>query len=190
VTRLTVAVVVPVVSDANGTATSAIDEATLARVLGPAAGIDAARGDTIEVALVPAIATDSGELVTEPIAATTAATAKSATPTSLLAAAAGGGVLLTLLIVGAMSAKRRKKDRALRGADGSQTGSGSSGKKSKKGKKGEPEPSELLPRIVTGSRSSNDPDREAVDEIKGDLERMLAESPDSLSALLSNWMAK
>jgi flagellar biosynthesis/type III secretory pathway M-ring protein FliF/YscJ len=162
----------------------------LARVLGPAAGIDAARGDTIEVALVPAIATDSGELVTEPIAATTAATAKSATPTSLLAAAAGGGVLLTLLIVGAMSAKRRKKDRALRGADGSQTGSGSSGKKSKKGKKGEPEPSELLPRIVTGSRSSNDPDREAVDEIKGDLERMLAESPDSLSALLSNWMAK
>jgi hypothetical protein len=29
-----------------------------------------------------------------------------------------------------------------------------------------------------------------VDEIKGDLERRLAESPDSLSALLSNWMAK
>jgi flagellar biosynthesis/type III secretory pathway M-ring protein FliF/YscJ len=35
-----------------------------------------------------------------------------------------------------------------------------------------------------------DPDRQAVDEIKGDLERMLNESPESLAALLSTWMAK
>jgi hypothetical protein len=33
-------------------------------------------------------------------------------------------------------------------------------------------------------------DQEAVAEIKADLERMLSESPESLAALLSGWMAK
>jgi hypothetical protein len=44
--------------------------------------------------------------------------------------------------------------------------------------------------VVARAAATGDPDRLAVDEIKGDLERMLAESPESLAGLLSTWMAK
>jgi hypothetical protein len=63
------------------------------------------------------------------------------------------------------------------------------GKKAKKGKKGAGDSVEGMP-VVARAAATGDPDRLAVDEIKGDLERMLAESPESLAGLLSTWMAK
>ncbi len=207
VTRLSIAVVVPV---ANVTATtlaggatagdvpatsiataaagtSAVDDAMLKRVIGSAAGIDATRGDTIEVAMVPAVATDSGQLLT--VSGGTSATAikpVAAKPTTLLAEAAGAGALGMFLLV--MMGRRRSKRKA-KANSSSPLIIAESGKKGK-GKKGAATaPAPVLTATAAPQRTA-DPDREAVDEIKGDLERMLAESPESLAALLSSWMAK
>lgn len=183
VTRLSVAVVVPVVTDAQGTPTTVIDEATLSRLLGTAAGIDDKRGDSIEVALVPALATDTGDLVTDP---GIPAAAPAASPTTLLAAAGAAGAFLMLLI-GTLLGRRKQK----RAPQFIVPATKSDGKKAKKDKKGATDDTELL---IVPSRATERPtgrmDQEAVAEIKADLERMLAESPESLAALLSGWMTK
>ncbi|MGZ4673844.1 MAG: flagellar M-ring protein FliF C-terminal domain-containing protein, partial [Ilumatobacteraceae bacterium] len=184
VTRLSVAVVVPVVPNADGKVESPVDADTLTRVLGPAAGIDTKRGDTIEVAVVPAAVTDTGKLIT----ATPAAAAAAAPKTTLIGEAAGGGAFF-MLVVAMMMRRRRKKKERRRTAESPVTMSASGGKGRKKGKKGAVDPAEGMPAVVR-SPIPTDPDRQAVDEIKGDLERMLNESPESLTALLSTWMAK
>ncbi|MGZ4764653.1 MAG: flagellar basal-body MS-ring/collar protein FliF [Ilumatobacteraceae bacterium] len=184
VTRLSVAVVVPVVPNADGKVESPVDADTLTRVLGPAAGIDTKRGDTIEVAVVPAAVTDTGKLIT----ATPAAAAAAAPKTTLIGEAAGGGAFF-MLVVAMMMRRRRKKKERRRTAESPVTMSASGGKGRKKGKKGAVDPADGLPAVVR-SPMPTDPDRQAVDEIKGDLERMLNESPESLTALLSTWMAK
>jgi flagellar biosynthesis/type III secretory pathway M-ring protein FliF/YscJ len=56
-------------------------------------------------------------------------------------------------------------------------------------KKGEPLPTEVIPGIAVDPLPA-DPEREAAEEIRRDLERMVGESPESLAALLSTWMAK
>jgi flagellar biosynthesis/type III secretory pathway M-ring protein FliF/YscJ len=115
-------------------------------------------------------------------------------PATMLAAAAGGGAVLMLVIVGLLTRRRRKKARAARELDrsglldGDKAGGGKTGKGKKNNGKGQQAHAEGVPRAV--DTSVHDPDRTAVNEIKGDLERMLAESPESLAALLSNWMAK
>lgn len=184
VTRLSVAVVVPVAPDANGKATSTVDEDTLSRVLGPAAGIDTKRGDTIEVAVVPAAVTDTGELITDTSTTPTPVTA-SAPPTTLMAEAAGGGAFVMLLLALVMRRRRKKKEPRRAAAAGTIAPSG----KQAKGRQADAAPIEGMPPTVHAPLP-NDPDRQAVDEIKGDLERMLNESPESLAALLSTWMAK
>jgi flagellar M-ring protein FliF len=183
VTRLSVAVVVPVPPNADGKVESPVDEDTLSRVLGPAAGIDTERGDTIEVAVVPAAVTDTGDLITSD---PTAAVVPAKPQTSLIGGAAAGGAFLMLLI-GMMMRRRRKKKERVAVHNPAMLDAG--GKKAKKGKKGAADPTTALPATVHAAAPS-DPDRQAVDEIKGDLERMLAESPESLAALLSTWMAK
>ena len=183
VTRLSVAVVVPVVPNAAGKVESPVDADTLTRVLGPAAGIDTKRGDTIEVAVVPAAVTDAGKLIT----ATPAAAAAAKPPTTLIGEAAGGGAFFMLVVAMMMRRRRKKKERRLAAQSPAAVAAG--GKKRKKGKKGAVDPAEGLPAVVHSTRPT-DPDRQAVDEIKGDLERMLNESPESLTALLSTWMAK
>ncbi|MCU1387881.1 MAG: hypothetical protein JWL72_1219, partial [Ilumatobacteraceae bacterium] len=169
-------------------ATSTVDSAMLSRLIGSAAGIDATRGDTIEVAIVPAVATDSGALIT-------ADSLQPATPpvkplTTVYAEAAGGGAVAMLLLVMMMRRRRKKKEKlqALINGDAA----GRKGKKKGSKKDGTADPTEVMP-VVTGRTTpvaDTDPDRVAVDEIKGDLEKMLNESPESLAALLSSWMAK
>ncbi len=173
----------PVVPNADGKVESPVDADTLTRVLGPAAGIDTKRGDTIEVAVVPAAVTDTGKLIT----ATPVAAAAAAPQTTLIGEAAGGGAFL-MLVVAMMMRRRRKKKERQRAAQNPATVA-VSGKKAKKGKKGAVDPAEATP-AAAHSQIPTDPDRQAVEEIKGDLERMLNESPESLTALLSTWMAK
>jgi flagellar M-ring protein FliF len=182
VERLSVAVVVPVTPNADGKIDASVDEDTLSRVLGPAAGIDTERGDTIEVAVVPATVTDTGDLITDPGVAAAATPAKSQT-TTLIEAAAGGAVFMMLF--SAYMRRRRKKKQLLRAAA---SGMAIPGKKSKKSKKGEPVTTEVMPTLSTAAPA--DPERQAVDEIRNDLERIVNESPESLAALLSTWMAK
>jgi flagellar M-ring protein FliF len=183
VTRLTVAVVVPVPPDKAGKVVSSVDDATLSRVLGPAAGIDTKRGDTIEVAVVPAAVTDTGNLIT----AQPTPVAPAAPKTTLVGEAAGGGAVLMLIVTMMMRRRRKKKERSVAAQSPTMVAAG--GKKAKKGKKGVADPADGMP-MAARAATSGDPDRQAVDEIKGDLERMLAESPESLAGLLSTWMAK
>ncbi|MCU1393264.1 MAG: fliF [Ilumatobacteraceae bacterium] len=221
VTRLSIAVVVPVASASSATtgaatgaastasstatstastvagattastiATTTVDDAMLKRVIGSAAGIDSTRGDTIEVALVPAMATDTGALITD-------ATPDGTTPTpakpltTMYAEAAGAGAVAMLLIIGLLRRRKKKKARLQELINGGPIAGKS--KKNKKKDKGEETmtPTITMPAVsYRPGDSANDPDKLAVDEIKGDLERMLNESPESLAALLSSWMAK
>ncbi len=185
VTKLSVAVVVPVVASADGTVESTVDEATLSRVLGPAAGIDTERGDTIEVAVVPATAADTGDLITD-VPATAGATEAQIPQTTLIGGAAGAGAFIMLLLALSMRRRRKKKEKRLAALNPALSGK-TKGRKGKK--KGDVDPTETMPAAARAAAPGN-PDREAVDEIKGDLERMLQESPESLAALLSTWMAK
>jgi len=157
-----------------------------------AAGLDASKADNVNVAVVDAVVTDNGSLITSGSGGTTTGTGTAASttgtkmPIDLLAAAAGGGaffVMFLSFVAGRGKRKRRKLDAEL--------GLLPAGKKAKKGKKGAtPDMApELAPRVAAPTRPA-DPDRQAVEEIKADLERMVSESPESLAALLSGWMAK
>ncbi len=171
--------------DAN---TSVVDDAMLTRLIGSAAGIDATRGDTIEVAMVPATAADTGALITADTPDPTAVPATTPT-TTMYAQAAGAGALGMFLIVMMLRRRRRKKEK-LQALILGEVGGRGKRRKSKKGTGSEDVlATAALPATVKAT-SAKDPDREAVDEIKGDLERMMNESPESLAALLSSWMAK
>jgi flagellar biosynthesis/type III secretory pathway M-ring protein FliF/YscJ len=108
-------------------------------------------------------------------------------PIDLLAAAAGGGAFF-VLFMSFMAGRGRRKRRKLEAELGHVPAAGPKAKRGKKGAVPQAAP-ELAPRVGAPSRPT-DPDRQAVDEIKADLERMVAESPESLAALLSGWMAK
>ena len=183
VTRLTVAVVVPVAPNEDGKVESPVDEETLSRVLGPAAGIDTTRGHDRGGGRA-----GNGHRHRRPHHRAATPVLPAAPQTTLLGEAAGGGAFLMLMVGMMMRRRRKKKERRL--ASQSPTMMAAGGKKAKKGKKGAAaEPAGGMP-AVAHAPTSSDPDRQAVDEIKGDLERMLSESPESLAALLSTWMAK
>jgi flagellar M-ring protein FliF len=194
--RLSVAVVVPVTPAEDGTITPPVDDQTVQRVLASAAGLDQARGDTIEVASVPANAADTGELITEEEVAP-AAPASSGPMTMLPGIGIGVGLMV---VVGFLARRRRKKKAAQVLAATSQMlypGGGemtvaAKGRKAKKAAKaGDTTGAAPATMQMPVSRSTDlDPDHQAVEEIRADLERMLAESPESLAALLSAWMAK
>jgi flagellar M-ring protein FliF len=210
VTKLSIAVVIPVPNKAAGAAgsagaapsnnnatgavkTSTVDDAMLTRLIGSAAGIDTTRGDTIEVAMVPAAASSDLALITDPnapagSAAAAAAAAAAKPPTNLIAEAAGGGAFVMLLLTLYMRRRRKKKEKQRALLAGIPNGKAAKGKKASKH---DPvSPTAVMPTANAWTAQAADPDRAAVDEIKGDLERMLAESPESLAALLSSWMAQ
>ncbi len=181
VDSLHVAVVVPLDDTAAAGGTPPLSEDEIKKVITAAAGLNAAT-DTIEVAVVPAVATDNGGLVTDPNVPDTPATTGNASqlPIDLLVVAGVGGavVMLLLSLIGRRQRRRaRKAEKAM-------------AKAAKKGrKKGEIAPTEVIPGIAVDPLP-NDPERVAAEEIRRDLERMVGESPESLAALLSTWMAK
>lgn len=198
VTRLDVAVVVPVVApeaDAAAAAGAApatpIDEETLQRLVSSAAGVDAGRGDSVAIAIVPAVATDGGTLITspEPIASPSPSTSP-----ALIAAAAAGGAFLMLALGIVRRRRRARRERARAALAAFNAGELAhpttvAGRRKRRGRKKEA-PTPMPVPAALQIDGPTDPDRQAVDEIRADLERMLAESPESLAALLSSWMAK
>lgn len=201
--RLSVAVVVPVAAAEDGTITPPVDDQTVQRVLASAAGLDQARGDTIEVASVPANAADTGELITEEELAPT-----TPVPSGPMTMLPGIGIGVGLMVViGFLARRRRKKKAAQVLAATSQMlypGGGdmtvaAKGRKAKKAAKagavagaaaGVGVGAAATMQMPMGRPVELDPDHQAVEEIRADLERMLSESPESLAALLSAWMAK
>jgi flagellar M-ring protein FliF len=181
VESLHLAVVVPVDDTAAAAGTPAPSEEKIKQVITAAAGLDAAT-DTIEVAVVPAVATDNGGLVTDPSTPGVTAPTGNATqlPLDLLVVAAVGGAVLMLLL----SMIGRRKRRQARKAEKAMA---KAAKRSRK--KGEPLPTEIIPGLPVAPLPA-DPEREAAEEIRRDLERLVGESPESLAALLSTWMAK
>jgi flagellar M-ring protein FliF len=169
VTHLSVAVVVPF-DDAAGA--PPLDAASIAKVIGAAAGLDATRGDTIEVATVPAT------LTTPTTAAAPAATTPVASPLSVpvVAGGAAGAVFIIMLLFGRMR-RRKVVKRIPAGADRS-------------------EERELAKHATTAGVPSSiqvKPMEEArveAEAIRNDLTRLANETPESLAALLSTWLAK
>jgi len=191
---LHVAVVVPVVPPKAGALSDAAKkdlETKVKDMIITAAGLDASKTDNVHVAVVDAVATDNGSLITTGSGGTTgtgtaASTTGSKMPIDLLAAAAGGGAFFVMFL--SFMARRGKRKRRKMEAELGLVATGKRAKKAKKGAAAEPTP-DVAPRVGAPSRPA-DPDRQAVEEIKADLERMVAESPESLAALLSGWMAK
>jgi len=170
VTHLSVAVVVPF-DDASGA--PPLDAASIAKVVGAAAGLDATRGDTIEVATVPAqIVTPS----TVPAPTTKPVAAPLSVP--VVAGGAAGAVFVVMLLIGRL---RRKKSPKVVEAGG---------KKKKKGKGDDTSaPATAVVPMSPQARPSEDVRVEA-EAIRGDLARLANETPESLAALLSTWLAK
>jgi len=168
VKKLSIAVVVPFDDTGNG---PAVDEAAIARVIGAAAGIDATRGDTIEVATVPATITPT----------TVAPTPTPVVPGGLpvpVVAGAGGGLFVLFLIFKLRG--RKKKKRATAAA-----------KEALNQLQGNNDLAQGMP----ANWASNAPagmaaTRQETDSIRADLDRMANETPESLAALLSTWLSK
>ena len=187
---LHVAVVVPQSADTANATAPALTEDQLSDFVTKAAGLNknGRVDDTISVKMnTPAAAvTDNTGLITDDGSGTgTDATASNAQelPLDLLVIAGCGGAFLMLLLslFGRRKARRARKEakaleKAMRGGK-------------KKRKKGEPDATEIMPQMPIAPMPA-DPERVAADEIKRDLERMVSESPESLAALLSTWMAK
>jgi flagellar M-ring protein FliF len=187
--RLNLAVVVPVATPAGGTPIAPIDQATIQAVVSSAAGLDAARGDTIALAVVPAVASDEGELVTSPDTATSQPADRSPVVLGVAGGVAGMGILMVVL-----RRRRRQRAKAL-AAELAELGSPeqlatavAGGRRARRRRRAD----EPVPALATAAAGdvAVDPDRAAVDDIRADLERMLNESPESLAALLSTWMAQ
>jgi flagellar M-ring protein FliF len=196
VRRLNLAVVVPVPTAAGATPVAPIDPATIQQVVTSAAGIDAARGDSVAIAIVPAIATDDGGLLTTPTEAPVAEPANDLSPIAMGVAA---GIVAMGLLMFVLRRRRKRRAKAL-AAQLSELGTTEQlaeavdkgtkrGRRRKRRDAKEAQPA-VLPVAQRVDQPIADPDRVAVDEIRSDLERMLNESPESLAALLSSWMAK
>ncbi len=199
VKRLGIAVVIPPMPE-DATLTTADVEAAVRS----AANLDDERGDSITVVegILPAAVTDEteAELITDPVVTPAAGVS----PMFVAAAAVGGAILM--LVLGAWrrrrKAKRARIAAALAAAQADPTliglpatageNMGAEGKKDKskktKKRKGETDdPTELVPATAG---SDLEAEKQAMDEIKADLEKILAESPESLATLLSSWMTK
>ena len=167
--KLSIAVVVPFDDTGNG---PAVDEAAISRVIGAAAGIDTTRGDTIEVATVPATITPTTAV---PTATTPVVPGGLPVP---IVAGAGGGLFLLFLIFKLRGRKKKKKAtaaalEALNQLQGNND----------------------LAHGVPANWASNAPAgmaaaRQETDSIRADLDRMANETPESLAALLSTWLSK
>lgn len=196
VRRLNLAVVVPVPTVGGAAPVAPIDPTTIQQVVTSAAGIDAARGDSVAIAIVPAIATDDGGLITTPVEAPTTEPADDLTP---IASGVAAGIVAMGLLMLVLRQRRRRRAKAL-AAELSELGTNEQlaeavgrgrtrGKRRRRRDRPAQQPA-LLPAAQRIDQPITDPDRVAVDEIRSDLERMLNESPESLAALLSSWMAK
>ncbi len=168
VKRMSVAVVVPYDATLGD---PAFDPADVSRVVGAAAAIDTARGDTIEVATVAA-----GPVPTTvvPPVATTPVPGGVSTP---VLGGVGGFIFLFVLVL--LLLKRRKKRSAVT-ATGGPAALG-----------GVPE-TYALPSSLSVSHSGPNPEQMKAEtaSIKADLDRMANETPESLAALLSSWLTK
>ena len=164
VKRMSVAVVVPYDATAGD---PTFDPADVTRIVGSAAGIDATRGDTIEVATVA-----SGPVPTTVAPTTTTTPVAAAVPPAALGGV-GGFVFIAFLVVLMRRRKRKKKAKAAPDptAAGGVDASG-------------------LPATYALPGARGDSDNADAQSIKADLDRMANETPESLAALLSSWLTK
>lgn len=169
VKRLSVAVVVPF--DEN----SAVDPTTLSAdvssLIGAAAGLDAARGDTIKVATVSA-----GAVPTTTTVAPTVTPVTSGLPIPVLAGV-GGGIFLFMVVLLMKRKKSKKSKKVGKGAtkdDDEQT------------------VLESLPAMnwTPDAKANAEQHKAETASIRADLDRMANETPESLAALLSSWLTK
>jgi flagellar M-ring protein FliF len=169
VKKLSIAVVVPFDDTGNG---PAVDEAAISRVIGAAAGIDTTRGDTIEVATVPATITPTT------VAATPTPVVPGGLPVPVVGGAGGG--LFVLFVIFKLRGRKKKKKATVAAREALNQLQ---------------QQSNDLSAGVPANWASNAPAgmaaaRQETDSIRADLDRMANETPESLAALLSTWLSK
>lgn len=185
--RINLAVVVPVATADGATPAAAIDEATIEQVVSSAAGLDTARGDTIAIAVVPAAAAADGMLITDATGEPAAAPASGGRSPLVTGIAAGIALMAVVMLV---LRTRRKRRAAALAAELTALGTPDQLAEAV-GKRRRKRDAVVEPAVAADDPAAPaDPDHAAVDEIRSDLARMLNESPESLAALLSSWMAK
>jgi flagellar M-ring protein FliF len=173
VKKLSVAVVVPVAATADASA-AAFDTTAISEAMSAAAGLDTARGDTIAVTTVAAVAVTPADTST----GTTGLPAEAAKKSLTIPIAAGAGAFVIMMFL----VMRRKKSHAAPVA----TAGSTKAKKSKK-KGGLPDSDALTALLAASSSGASEM---AMEDIRSDLARLANESPESLATLLSSWLAK
>jgi flagellar M-ring protein FliF len=174
VKKLSVAVVVPVAATADASA-AAFDTTAISKAMSAAAGLDTARGDTIAVTTVAAVAVTAADSSAGGTTGLPAAAPKKSL-TIPIAAGAGAFVIMMFLVM------RRKKSHAEPAVSPGAT----KAKKSKK-KGGMPDSDALTALLAASSSGASEM---AMEDIRSDLARLANESPESLATLLSSWLAK
>lgn len=165
VKRMSVAVVVPF-DDAQGD--PLVDPADVSRVIGAAAALDEARGDTIEVATVAA-----GPVPTT-VAETPAVTPVTSGVATPVLGGVGGFIFLVVLF---LLFRRKKKRKAMAPALPAAPALA--------------EAYAIPPTLaVPAAGVANEAVKAETASIKADLDRMANETPESLAALLSSWLTK
>lgn len=192
--RLGVAVVIPPLPE-----DAAITAADIEAAITSAANLQPDRGDSIAVieSLAAEMAGEAGadgELVTDPIVTP----ASGVSPLFVVIAAVFGAAFV--LLFGVVRRKRKAKKAALAAALAAMSDPTLVGlapavaeakktkEKKRKRKKGEPDEDELILPVLEGPDLAGD--KAAMEEIRADLEKILNESPESLTSLLSTWMTK
>ncbi|MEZ5218316.1 MAG: flagellar basal-body MS-ring/collar protein FliF [Ilumatobacteraceae bacterium] len=214
VKRLGIAVVIPASADMVDSLESAGIE-DIVRAAANAIDTDE-RSDLVQVAIVPVAGAGSGsssgtdvQLVTEPVA-----TPGGVSPYLIIVGFLIGAIGVVILGIARKRRLARKAaeaaaaeklaaigadpalaqylnlapDKESKDSDGAKGKDKDKGKKKGKKKKGEEDEDGEVD--LSGFAPSPEADRDAMDAIRGDLEKLLAESPESLAGLLSNWMTK
>jgi flagellar M-ring protein FliF len=164
----------------DSTTAGAVNQADVQSLVSAAAGIDATRGDTIAISAMP-FDTSAATAAQDSLAASAAAE-KSAKQTSLIKTAAMAMVVLFLIFLAWRASRRAKKRKALSPAELQHLEDMQAALEQQR-------LAELNAAIPSAAIEAANADFEALDERQREIEKMVAEQPEEMAALLRGWLS-
>jgi flagellar M-ring protein FliF len=164
----------------DSTTAGAVNQADVQSLVSAAAGIDATRGDTIAISAMP-FDTSAATAAQDSLAASAAAE-KSAKQTSLIKTAAMAMVVLFLIFLAWRASRRAKKRKALTPAELKHLEDMQAALEQQR-------LAELNAAIPSPAIEAANADFEALDERQREIEKMVAEQPEEMAALLRGWLS-
>jgi flagellar M-ring protein FliF len=164
----------------DSTTAGTVNPAQVQQLVSAAAGIDATRGDTVAVSAMP-FDTSAATAAKDALAASAAAE-KSQKQTSLIRTGAMALVVLILLFLAWRASRRNKKRKALSPAELAHLEAMQVALEQK-------QLAELNAAIPSPALTGPSPEDLAVEERQREIEQMVEDQPEEISALLRGWLA-